>query len=119
MQDRDTNGYTKRTDSFNNGNMISLESKDARFLMTVPDLVMVIITPKMLKQTRNILKIDYDKSEVKQLFVIFSLSPLIPKVQVIHKRKLALHDKLAWSIITSLIPEICTANSLNKLMNKA
>ena len=55
----------KGTDSFNNLNRISLENEDVRFLMTVPDLVMVNITPKMLKQAREILKINYDRAEQK------------------------------------------------------
>ena len=57
----------KGTDSFNNLNRISLENEDVRFLMTVPDLVMVNITPEMLKQAREILKINYDQAEQKQL----------------------------------------------------
>ena len=55
------------SDSFNNLNRISLECEDIRFLMTVPDLVMVSITQEMLKQTREILKIDYDTAKLKQL----------------------------------------------------
>ena len=57
----------KGTDSFNNLNHISLECEDIRFLMTVPDLVMVNITTEMLKQVKEILKIDYDKATQKQL----------------------------------------------------
>ena len=44
----------KGTNSFNNLNRIRLESKDAHFLMTVQDLVMVNITPEMLKQKEKI-----------------------------------------------------------------
>ena len=55
------------SDSFNNLNRISLECEDIRFLMTVPDLVMVSITQEMLKQTREILKIDYHTAKLKQL----------------------------------------------------
>ena len=127
----------KGTDSFNNLNRISLENEDVRFLMTIPDLVMVNISPEMLKQTRDILKIDYDKAEIKQLLgydTQFQLgnyyvswicirdirlkdrksgkSPVIPIVQVIHERKIAMHHDIAWSIITNLIPEICTAKFL-------
>ena len=39
-------------------------------------------------------------------------SQVIPIVQVIHERKIAMHHELAWSIITNLIPEICTAKFL-------
>ena len=125
------------SDSFNNLNRISLECEDIRFLMTVPDLVMVSITQEMLKQTREILKIDYDTAKLKQLIgydTQFQLgdyyvswisirdirlqdkksgkSPVIPSVQIIHERKLQLHHQLAWSVITNLIPEICTSNFL-------
>ena len=127
----------KGTDSFSNLNRISLENEDVRLLMTIPDLVMVNITPEMLKQTRDILKIDYDKASIKQLLgydTQFQLgnyyvswicirdirmkdrksgkSPVIPIVQVIHERKIAMHHDIAWTIITNLIPEICTAKFL-------
>ena len=127
----------KGTDSFNNLNRISLENEDVRFLMTVPDLVMVNITPKMLKQAREILKINYDRAEQKQLLgcdTQFQLgdyyvswicirdirykdknsgkSTVIPIAQVIHERKLSLHHELAWRIITNLIPEISTSKFL-------
>ena len=125
------------SDSFNNLNRISLECEDIRFLMTVPDLVMVSITQEMLKQTREILKIDYDTAKLKQLIgydAQFQLgdyyvswisirdirlqdkksgkSPVIPSVQIIHERKLQLHHQLAWSVITNLIPDICTSKFL-------
>ena len=38
-----------------------------RFLMVSPDIVMVNITPEMLKQIREILKIKYDTASRKQL----------------------------------------------------
>ena len=57
----------KGTDSLTNLVRLSLEYEDMRFLMVSPDIVMVSITPEMLKQIREILKIDYDTASVKQL----------------------------------------------------
>ena len=57
----------KGTDSFTNLIRLSTEHEDIRFLMTAPDLVMVTSTSEMLKQTRSILKIDYDTARQKQL----------------------------------------------------
>ena len=127
----------KGTDSFSNLNRISLESEDVRFLMTVPDLVMVNCTKEMLNQAREILALDYDKAQFKQLVgydTQFELgdyyvswismrdirfrnkkslkSPVIPVIQVIHERKYRLHHDLAWSIVTDLIPEICSKKFL-------
>ena len=48
----------KGTDSLTNLIRISMDHDDIRFLMTAPDLVMVNTTTEMLKETRNILKID-------------------------------------------------------------
>ena len=104
-----------------------------RFLMVSPDIVMVNITPEMLKQIREILKIKYDTASRKQLIgydTQFNLGdfyvswitirdiryidkksgkcPVIPGVQVIHERKLALHHEQAWDVITNLIPEFKT-----------
>ena len=123
----------KGTDSLTNLIRISLEYEDVRFLMTAPDLVMVSITSEMLKQVREILKIDYNTARQKQCLgydTQFNLgdyyvswitirdirykdkksgkSPVLPAVQVVHERKLQLHHELAWSIITNLIPEIST-----------
>ena len=58
---------SKGTDSFNNLNRISMECEDIRFLMTVPDLIMVSVTTEMIEQARQILKINYDKAAQKQL----------------------------------------------------
>ena len=127
----------KGTDSFNNLNRISLECEDIRFLMTVPDLVMVNITTEMLKQVKEILKIDYDKATQKQLigydtqfqlgdFYISWISirdiryqdrksgkcPVIPVCQIIHERKIQLHHQLAWAVIVDLIPEISSSKFL-------
>ena len=41
------------------------------------------------------MKFRFDKKSGK--------SPVIPIVQVIHERKLVLHDEIAWSIVTNLI----------------
>ena len=127
----------KGTDSFNNLNRISLECEDIRFLMTVPDLVMVNITTEMLKQVKEILKIDYDKATQKQLigydtqfqlgdFYVSWISirdiryqdrksgkcPVIPVCQIIHERKIQLHHQLAWAVIVDLIPEISSSKFL-------
>ena len=124
---------TAGTDSFNNLNRLSLECEDIRFLMTVPDLILVSTTPEMVEQAREILKIDYDRAVQKQLLgydTQFQLgdffcswisirdircqdrrsgkSPVIPVVQILHERKIQLHHELAWMIIVNLIPEIST-----------
>ena len=104
-----------------------------RLLMVSPDLVMVSITPDMLKQAKQILKINYNTARFKQVLgydTQFKLGdyytswitirdiryvdrksgkcPIIPVVQVVHERKLQLHHHLAWEVITDLIPEIRT-----------
>ena len=52
----------KGTDSFSNLNRISLENEHVQFLMTVPDLFILNMTPEIVKQARAILRIDYDKA---------------------------------------------------------
>jgi hypothetical protein len=93
-----------------------------RLLMVSPDIVMVNITPKMLNQIREILKINYDTARQKQVigydtqfnlgdFYTYTKSgkcPVLPAVQVIHERKLQLHHEVAWEVITNIIPEIKT-----------
>ena len=122
------------TDALTNLVRMSTEYEDLRFLMLSPDLVLVNITPEMLKQIREILKINYDTAKHKQVLgydTQFNLgdfyvswitvrdiryedkksgiSPVIPGVQIIHERKLQMHHELAWRIITDLIPEIKTS----------
>ena len=104
-----------------------------RLLIVSPDIVMVSITPEMLKEVKQILKINYDTARNKQLLgydTQFNLGdyytswitirdiryvdkksgrcPVIPAVQIIHEKKIQLHHQLAWEVITNLIPEIKT-----------
>ena len=110
----------KGTDSFSNLNRISLENEDVRFLMTVTDLFMVNMTPEIVKQAREILRIDYDKAAQMNLLgydTQFQLgdyyvswisirdirfkdkksnkSPVIPMAHIMHKRNVQLHHKMA------------------------
>ena len=121
------------TDSLTNLIRQGLEYEDMRFLMVSPDIVMVSITPEMLKQAKEILKINYNTARNKQVLgydTQFNLGdyytswitirdiryidkksgkcPILPIVQVVHERKLQLHHHLAWEVITDLIPEIKT-----------
>ena len=123
----------KGTDSLTNLIRLSLEYEDMRLLIVSPDIVMVSITPEMLKEVKQILKINYDTARNKQLLgydTQFNLGdyytswitirdiryvdkksgrcPVIPAVQIIHEKKIQLHHQLAWEVITNLIPEIKT-----------
>ena len=123
----------KGSDSLTNLVRLSLEYEDMRLLIVAPDIILVSITPEMLKQVKEILKVDYDTATYKVLLgydTQFDLGdyysswitirdiryidkksgkcPVLPAVQVIHERKLALHHQIAWEVITDLIPEIKT-----------
>ena len=123
----------KGTDSLTNLVRLGLEYEDMRLLIVTPDIILVSITPEMLKQVREILKVDYDTARNKVLLgydTQFDLGdyyvswitirdiryvdkksgkcPVLPAIQVIHERKLALHHKIAWEVIVDLIPEIKT-----------
>ena len=123
----------KGTDSLTNLVRLGLEYEDMRLLVVAPDIILVSITPEMLKQVREILKINYDTARYKVLLgydTQFDLGdyysswitirdiryidkksgkcPVLPAVQIIHERKLALHHQLAWEVIVDLIPEIKT-----------
>ena len=90
-------------------------------------------TPEMIQQAREILKIDYDKASQKATPWVWypvsawwfdfycnwisirdiryqdrksGKSPVLPIVQILHKRKVQLHHELAWMVIVNLIPEI-------------
>ena len=54
-------------DSFTNLHNLALSYPDITFLATVPDLILVMISPEMKDQAKEIFKVDYDKSRQKQL----------------------------------------------------
>ena len=124
---------TVGVDSFTNLHNLALSYPDITFLATVPDLILVMISPEMKDQAKEIFKVDYDKSRQKQLlgydtqfelgdFYCSSVTirdvrfrttrngnaPIIPIAYVIHERKLALHHEIAWKVIVDEIEEIGT-----------